>query len=131
MRMASVNDIRNPISVSTAGLAELQTEVQRLALAVSTKPGGGLRNDLLLTLLQLQRYALGIVHVDTGRLKNSIFTEIEAHGNDLIGHVATNVAYAPFEERRGGSHAFFARTVRDEGPNVVNDLFSPIVQGAR
>jgi len=120
------------MTVSVDGLGELQAELQRVSLAVATGPGGGVRNGLLLTLLQLQRYALGIVHVDTGRLKNSIFTDLESQGNDLIGHVATNVEYAPFEEGRGGGHAFFARTVKEEGPNVVeNSIFAPIVRGGR
>jgi phage gpG-like protein len=88
-----------------------------------------MRNQLTLALLQLQRYALGIVHVDTGRLKNSIFTELESRGNDLLGYVATNVEYAPFEEFRGGGHAFFGRTVKEEGPHVANSLFRPIVEG--
>lgn len=126
------NSLRNPMTVNVEGLAELQAELARMTEAVATKPGGGLRNSLALALLQLQRYAVGIVHVDTGRLKNSIFTEIEGQGNSLIGHVATNVAYAPFEERRGGAHAFFARTTKEEGPNVVdNSIFAPIVRGGR
>lgn len=131
--MARPNDLlKNPMTVDVAGLAEAQAEVQRLALAVSTKRDGGLRNDLLAGLLQLQRYALGIVHVDTGRLKNSIFTDLEDSGDDLIGHVATNVEYAPHEENRGGDHAFFRRTAREEGPNVIrNDIFAPIVRGGR
>lgn len=128
----ATNSLHNPMTASVAGLAEAQAEVRRLALATSTGQGGGVRNSLLLALLQLQRYALGIVHVDTGRLKNSIFTDVEERGNDLTGHVATNVEYAPFEEGRGGGHAFFARTAREEGPNVVrNDIFAPIVRGGR
>ena len=126
------NSLQSPMAVSVDGLGELQAELQRVSMAVATGPGGGVRNGLLLTLLQLQRYALGIVHVDTGRLKNSIFTDLESQGNDLIGHVATNVEYAPFEEGRGGGHAFFARTVKEEGPNVVeNSIFAPIVRGGR
>lgn len=134
----ATNEMRNPMTVSVEGLGEIQAELQRLAVATSTDASGGLRNSMNLALLQLQRYALGIVHVDTGRLKNSIFTEIDGQGNDLLGHIATNVEYAPFEEyRKGvkggyGGHAFFGRTVREEGPNVVtNSIFAPIVQGAR
>ena len=72
----------------------------------------------------LHRHAVGIVHVDTGRLKNSLFWDLpQRRQNTLTGRVATNVEYAPFEERRGGSHAFFERTIRDEG-RAVNDLFA-------
>lgn len=130
------NTLHNPMSMSVEGLAETQAEIQRLSLAVATTPGGGMRNQLTLALLQLQRYALGIVHVDTGRLKNSIFTELDSRGNDLLGYVATNVEYAVHEEYRPGvkaghgGHAFFGRTVKEEGPNVVkNSIFRPIVEG--
>lgn len=116
------------MGASIRGLGEAQTELERLRLAVS--PDDGLQRQLLVALGQLQRYALGIVHVDTGRLKNSIFTDLEMGGGQLVGYVATNVDYAPAEEARGGSHAFFARTVREEGPRAVeNTIFQPIVQG--
>lgn len=119
------------MSADVRGLAEAQAELQRLAMATSAQPDGGLRTNILLGLLQLQRYALGIVHVDTGRLKNSIFTDDETRGNNVIGYVATNVEYAPAEHARGGSHAFFQRTVGEEGPNVANDLFRGITVGGR
>jgi hypothetical protein len=134
----ATNDLRNPMTAGVDGMRPLQDELQRLTLATATGPGGEMRNNLLLALLQLQRYALGIVHVDTGRLKNSIFTDLETVGNDLMGHVATNVEYAIFEEMRAGSkgvyggHNFFGRTVREEGPNVVeNSIFRPVTMGGR
>lgn len=124
------NDILAADPVMLADVEQLkavQDELTRLAEQASTE--GGLRADLNLALLQLQRYALAIVHVVTGRLKNSIFVEVEERGNDLlVGHLATNVAYALEEERRPGerpgfgSHAFFGRTIEEEGPNV-NDIF--------
>mgnify|MGYP001566626283 CR=1 FL=1 len=126
------NSLHEPMTMSVEGLKAAQDELGRLTLAVATKSGGGLRNTLLLALLQMQRYALGIVHVKTGRLKNSIFTDLETAGNDLLGHVATNVEYAFFEESRGRDHAYFARTVKGEGPHVVeNSIFAPVVRGGR
>lgn len=117
----SANDVlrSEAMTVSVEGLKEAQAELQRLTMEASAQ--GGLRGRLNRALLQLQRYAIGIAHVITGRLKNSIFVEIEQGWNDLIGHVATNVAYSWVEDTRGGEHAFFGRTVREEGPRV-NDL---------
>ncbi len=109
------------MDVDVQGLKAVQDELQALTMQASV--GQGLRANMNKALLMLQRYALGIVHVDTGRLKNSLFTEIVERGNDLTGYLATNVAYAAAEEGRDGDHAFFGRTVREEGP-AVNDLFS-------
>lgn len=124
------NNLFDPEFVNAADigdLEELQAELQRLLFEVS--PQRGLRDTMRLAIGMLHRYATGIVHVDKGRLKNSIFWNLESPaGNDLIGHVATNVSYSIIEERRGGSHAFFARTVREEGPHV-NDLFGVRIMG--
>jgi hypothetical protein len=125
------NSLFLPMEISVKGLEELQAENQRLMAAVSTQPGGGMRNSMALALLQMQRYAIGITHVKTGRLKNSIFVEQEARGNTLVGHIATNVAYAIHEEDRGGDHAFFARTVREEGPRINSIFDSAVRRGGR
>lgn len=106
-----------------SGLEEAQRELQRMLAAVD--PGDGLGNAIQLGLVQLHRYATGIVHVDTGRLKNSLFWEM---AGDATGYVATNVAYGIHEERRGGEHAFFRRTVAEEGPSVQNFVFG-VVRG--
>ncbi len=133
-----VNDLflaGNVMNATTGDLARLQQELARLQFEVD--PRGGMGDTMTLALGQLHRYATGIVHVVTGRLKNSLFWEIESpRQNDLVGHVATNVAYALEEHNRPGTkpghggHDFFARTVREEGPHV-NDLFRARVVGGR
>ncbi len=105
------------------GLREAQQGLQQLQ--ANTSPDG-MRGRVQLAIGQLHRYASAIVHVLTGRLKNSLFMDIETAGNDVIGYVATNVEYAPIEDARGGDHAFFGRTVAEEGPRVVNDLFRQV-----
>jgi len=115
--------------VNTAGVNDLeaaQREMRRLLNEVD--PRGGARTTLRLALGMLHRHSTGIVHVRSGRLKNSIFWREETSPNALVGIVATNVGYSIFEHRRGGSHAFFARTVAEEGPNV-NNLFGARVAG--
>lgn len=105
------------------GLREAQQGLQQLQ--ANTSPDG-MRGRVQLAIGQLHRYASAIVHVLTGRLKNSLFMDIETAGNDVIGYVATNVNYAPIEDARGGDHAFFGRTVAEEGPRIVNDLFRQV-----
>lgn len=99
--------------------------IKRLAGSES----GPLAQAMTLALNQLHRYASGIVHVDTGRLKNSLFVAPPVQQqNALVGAVATNVEYAIYEHNRGGDHAFFQRTIEEEGP-AVNDLFSASLGG--
>lgn len=109
------------MSARVDGLREVQQAVADLTRTAAAD-GGTMRGQMNRALLQLQRFALSATHVVTGRLKNSIFTELTGGGNTLQGYVATNVAYAWYEERRGGQHAFFERTVNEEGP-AVNSLF--------
>lgn len=123
------NDLFSVEMVKTANvgdLAALQKELARLAM--ESDPKDGLRHTMTLAVGMLHRYAAGIVHVDTGRLKNSIFWDVGSQGNSVIGYVATNVAYSIYEDRRGGQHAFFGRTYRDEGPHV-NDIFRTRIIG--
>lgn len=112
----------NVMSADVRDLAEAQRGLKQLIQNVSAN--GDLEGHMVLALGQLHRYASSIVHVDTGRLKNSLFVDTERSRNDLIGYVATNVEYAPMEEGRGGSHAFFGRTVAEEGPRAVGNLFN-------
>lgn len=131
------NSLDFPMEISVKGLEEAQAENRRLMTVVATSPGGGLRNSMALALLQLQRYAIGITHAESGRLRNSIFVEMETKGNFLIGHVATNVAYAIQEEGRPGikaghgGHAFFSRTVKEEGPHINSIFDSAVRRGGR
>ncbi len=118
------------MSVSVTGLREAQDRLTATQLAVS--PSGGLRSLVTLATGMVHRYLLGlgadhppigmtgVLPVQTGRLKNSLFWVVESKGNSLTGRVTSNVAYAPAVEARRG---FMARTVRDQrGP--VNDLLS-------
>lgn len=128
MPIASLFD---PHFVNRAGvddLAALQQELGRLLYEVD--PQGGLEETVTLVAGMLHRYSAGIVHVDTGRLKNSLFWNVEHRSGSVMGHVATNVEYAPAEEARGGTHAFFARTRREEGPRA-EELFGVRIFGER
>lgn len=103
-------------SASVHQLEELQRELQRLQQEVSPE---GMEATLTLAVGMLHRYGSGIVHVDTGRLKNSLFWRVqsgERRGSAVWG---TNVQYSVYEEARGGDHAFVGRTARGEGPNVA------------
>lgn len=117
-------DSANVMSVSVEGLAD----AQRLLSAAehAADPRGGLRNSLTLATGMVHRYVIslgqdhpplgmvGVLPVQTGRLKNSLFWLVESKDGGLVGRVTSNVAYAPSVEARRG---FMGRTVRDmRGP---------------
>lgn len=109
-------------------LNDLQEELDRLAYEVD--PQRGLGETVTLAVGMIHRYGSSIVHVDTGRLKNSLFWDVTTSERSASAIWGTNVSYSIFEERRGGSHAFVDRTERQEGPAVAR-LFGVRITGGR
>lgn len=107
-------------------LEALQQELARLLREVD--PNQGLEESMTLALGMLHRFAAGIVHVDTGRLKNSLHWQTHNTQKSVFGSMGTNVSYSVFENARGGTHAFMDRTEREEGRNVA-DIFNVRIVG--
>lgn len=107
------------MSEEIQGLKKTQDYFVRLAEGIK---GTSLEKFVAKATLRAHRYTTMIVHVDSGRLKNSLYPRIQTRGNEAYGVVGTNVAYAAIEHDRGGSHAFFARTVEEEGPAIIRDF---------
>lgn len=103
-------------SASVHELEALQRELARLQQEVSP---AGVEATLTLAIGQLHRYGSAIVHVDTGRLKNSLFWKVNSGERRASALWGTNVAYSIFENARGGDHEFVGRTAREEGPHVA------------
>ena len=59
---------------------------------------GPLAEELLRTVLEIERRAKSNAPVDTGRLQNSISSGLEDNVEGLAGVVGTDVDYAPFVE---------------------------------
>lgn len=115
-------------SASVRQLEALQAELQRLATEVSPE---GIEATLTLAVGMLHRYGSAIVHVDSGRLKNSLFWDVQANQRRGSAIWGTNVLYSIYENARGGDHAFVDRTRREEGPNVERLFFVRISGGQR
>lgn len=72
------------------------------------------------------RYAVAVTHVDTGSLRASHQMEVKGlHGRVYIDPYAQNprsrrrtAEYGRYEHERGGEHAFYDRTVAEEGPQI-------------
>lgn len=80
------------MSVRIDGMAALR----RTLVEVTTEGRAIAAREVMRSTLNIQAGAKKRAPVDTGRLRNSIATEIERDG--LTGVVGTNVEYAPFVE---------------------------------
>lgn len=108
------------VGVSIRGIPEAQEAMVKAARAVSAK--GGLQKAVKAATLHLQQYAVSITHVDTGALRASHVPEVRGT-RGLIYPNPTAVRsdgkkpadYGIYEHRRGGAHAFYARTIAESG----------------
>lgn len=113
--------------LTVRGLEEAQAvNMRRLA---ALRPEGELGRAVQTTVRELQTYAKGITHRDTTALQASHLGEVHGlQGRVFINPAAINPRgqrpseYGPYEHARGGSHAFYDRTVRERGPGLANDV---------
>jgi len=116
------------IEIEIKGLAETQARMERLLEEISAQ--GGLEAIIAKGTLRAHRYAVGITHFISGRLRNSHFPQVTATANQVYGTIGTNVAYAMIEHNRGGDHAFYERTVSEDGAGITammeNDIAAAV-----
>ena len=112
------------LDISIKGLQELQAKnLKRIA---ALRPSGPLGQAIKDATLGAHRYAVSVTHVLTGSLRASHRAEIKGtRGRIYIDPSAHNprgktkpVEYGYYENRRGGSHAFYDRTVEEYGAEV-------------
>lgn len=106
------------------GLREAQEALRRAERYVSGAEG--MQRVIGEASMRAHRYAVGITHVDTGALKNAHRMRLaRTHAEIYIDPGARNehggrpAQYGPIEESRGGSHAFYRRTIDEAGPDIV------------
>lgn len=107
------------------GLQEAQRAVLKVLAAV--KPQAGLGRALKYLAVGAHRYLLSVTHVDTGAYRSSQFVKKESltqyriyispDARNPYGHKPS--IYGPYEERRGGEHAAYRRTVLEGGPQLA------------
>jgi hypothetical protein len=136
-----VEIVSRMINVYVRGLQELQAANVELMQSVS--PRGGLGEAVKQATIFLHRYAVRITHRVTGTLAASHTMNFASGGIETfwrgirfksmaVGQIYINpasvnpvtnerpVAYGPVEEARGGSHAFYRRTLEEAGPTAGN-----------
>lgn len=87
----------------------------------------------MLALLQMNRFVGANIEVDTGRTKNSVFTEVSGSGNGITALLGTNVSYSPFVRDAGHNKQFFEYAAETEGPAIAQLLGDEVairVEGA-
>jgi hypothetical protein len=114
------------MGLTIKGLQEAQAA--NLKNIAALKPNGAFGRAVQYATIQAQRYAVSITHVDTGSLRAS--HRMQMYGNKgeiFIDPNAVNprsrsrpVDYGVYEHKRGGSHAFYARTEQEAGPKIAN-----------
>lgn len=111
--------------VTIEGLQKAQQQNQRRIAAL--RPTGAFGEAIQYATAELQRYAITQTHVDTGALKSSHMMEVSGlRGRIFLSPGAINpkgqrpAVYGVYEHERGGSHAFYERTVAEYGQHVVS-----------
>ena len=105
------------------GLEKIQAA--RLRLIQEMQPDGALGKAVVYGTLAMQKGLVSRIHRDTGTYAAAQITNV--HG--LVGRIYTGAyrnprsgqsasAYGPYEEARGGSHAAYGTTYREESPAI-------------
>jgi len=105
------------VSVTIQGADEVQKALR--AAAQVAKQGGALQQAVGAAANHLHAYAVNVTHVDTGALRAShIIRQSGARALIYPSPAVRNprsgkspAEYGIYEERRGGSHAFYARAM--------------------
>lgn len=119
------------IHLGIEGIQEAQARHLRMRAAL--RPGGAISRAVYSVLVEAHRYAVLITHVDTGALRAShriSFDAGRARGEIYIDPTAVNprgqrpAEYGPEEHARGGSHAFYRRTVVERAEPLLREALS-------
>jgi len=105
------------------GMAAAQAALRRAEQVAAA--GGPLEKALSYAATRLERYAISITHVDKGDLKGAHRIRVSSNRAEIyLDPSAVNAKgrrpaeYGVYEHARGGSHAFYQRTI-DEASDAV------------
>ena len=121
------------VDMTIRGIQEAQRWNVRAIAAL--RPSGALGWAIVWGTAAAHRYAVSITHVDTGALRASQRMAVSgAQGRIYLDASARNprtgqrtAAYGPVEEARGGSHAFYRRTVAEAGDAIAKGMAQRVV----
>ena len=123
------------VSVTIRGLQEAMDANAKAVAALQPKSafGRGIKEATIIAHRGVVRRA----HVDTGAMKAAQRMKVqERRGRVYTDPGACNprgktrpAEYAVYEEGRGGSHAFYKRTVKEDGQKIANRAMRVIRRG--
>ncbi len=83
-----------------------------------------------------QAYAMRVTHVDTGATKSAHMVDLSPMMGSIHldpyarrGDGRSPAQYGPYEEARGGGHAFYNRTVSEQGDKIGSEGLRVLVEG--
>lgn len=123
------------VKLTITGIQEAQAKNNRVI--ASLRPDGALGRAVQYGTTAAHRYAVGVTHVDTGSLHASHRMEITGlRGRVYIDPSARNPrsrqrteTYGPYEHERGGEHAFYQRTINEQGPSIEQAMMGLVKLG--
>lgn len=123
------------VKMTITGIQAAQNaNIKRIA---AFQPRGALGRAMKHAIIGAHRYLVDITHVDTGTYQASQRMDLKGdHGRIYVDPSAVNprsgqrpAEYAQDEEARGGSHAAYARTVKEAGPRLVKEAIEIMERG--
>ena len=123
------------MELTIRGLQEAQKANEKVIAAV--KPRGALGRAVQIGTTRVHRYAVGVSHVDTGAMRASHRMEVRGLGGRVfLDRAARNPRgskltheYGYYEHQRGGSHAFYLRTVAEAGRRILREMEAIVRRG--
>jgi hypothetical protein len=124
--------------VTLDGIEEVQRRNQRRIAAM--EPGGVAEEAVRDAVVSLHKYAVNITHIGKyeggGALRAAYRMEVDGlEGKVYIDPGASSPRgktrpreYGVYENARGGEHAFYDRTVAEEGPSVTAEARQKITE---
>jgi len=121
-------------NLTISGLQKAQQD--NTARIARLKTGGVVGRVVQYATVEAHRYAVSITHVITGSLRSSQLMQVNGtRGMIYINPAAINprtkekpAVYGAIEEARGGSHAFYARTLAEAGDRITRAAGIAFVQ---
>lgn len=98
---------------------DLKRMQRQLMTAKKAVTGDGMEGIMNLGLIQLHRFVLANIEVDTARTKHSIFMQMDRKGKDVEGRLGSQVFYSPWVRDAGHGVHFFEYAQAQEGPAVL------------
>lgn len=109
-------------TANKSAVEDLKRMQAQMLAARQAVTGDGMAGLINLGLIQLHRFVMANIEVDTARTKHSVFMQVYQRGGDVEGKLGSQVKYSPWVRDKGHTTHFFEYAKEKEGPAVLNML---------